>query len=131
MTQIIAEFCQNHNGDIDILKKMVDMAASSGASHGKMQTIFTENLSFRPQFENGLKIDDTIFSIKRPYKEEYNRLKNLEISFEEMQVFVKICKENGIIPLTTCFARSNAKLIKEAGFNEIKVASYDCKLRLL
>ena len=126
MTKIIAEFCQNHNGDFEILKKMIEKAASAGASYGKMQTIFTNNLSFRPQFEAGLIINDKIYSIKRPYKNEYDRLKKLEINQKQMANFVNICKEHDLIPLTTCFARSNAKMIKDVGFKEIKVASYDC-----
>ena len=38
MAKLIAEFCQNHNGDFDLLKKMVEAAAIAGATHGKMQT---------------------------------------------------------------------------------------------
>ena len=38
--KIIAEFCQNHNGDFDVLRRMIHEAAESGATHGKIQTIF-------------------------------------------------------------------------------------------
>ena len=31
MTKIIAELCQNHNGDLKILDEMVSAAAESGA----------------------------------------------------------------------------------------------------
>ena len=31
MTKIIAELCQNHNGDLKILEEMVHAAAESGA----------------------------------------------------------------------------------------------------
>ena len=126
MTKIIAEFCQNHNGDFDILKRMIEEAALSGATYGKMQTIFSKNLNFRPQFEEGLIINEEIYSIKRPFDDEFNRLKKLEISQTQMVEFVRLCKQNGLIPLTTCFARTDAKIIKELGFDEIKVASYDC-----
>ena len=126
MTKIIAEFCQNHNGNFDNVIKMIESAADAGATHAKIQTIFTNTLSFRPQFENGLIQNNEIKAIKRPYAEEYERLKKLEISFSEMKKFVKICKEFSIKPLTTCFARCDAKLIKEAGFNSVKVARYDC-----
>ncbi len=126
MTKIIAEFCQNHNGNFDNVIKMIESAADAGATHAKIQTIFTNTLSFRPQFENGLIQNNEIKAIKRPYAEEYERLKKLEISFSEMKKFVKVCKEFSIKPLTTCFARCDAKLIKEAGFNSVKVASYDC-----
>ena len=47
MAKLIAEFCQNHNGDFDLLKKMVEAAAAAGATHGKMQTIFADTIAFR------------------------------------------------------------------------------------
>ena len=52
---LIAECCQNHNGSISILKEMVQKASQAGATHLKMQTIFAKNLTFRPQFEEGMR----------------------------------------------------------------------------
>ena len=66
MARIIAEFCQNHNGDFDLLKKMIEEAAKAGATHGKMQTIFADTVTYRPQFEEGLIQNGIIKSIKRP-----------------------------------------------------------------
>jgi N,N'-diacetyllegionaminate synthase len=126
MAKIIAEFCQNHNGDFELLTRMIEEASKSGATHGKMQTIFAKNISFRPQFEEGLIQDGVVKSIKRPYYDEYKRLKSLEISYEQMGKFIKICNDNGLIPMTTCFSRDNINSLVEQGFNSIKVASYDC-----
>lgn len=124
--QIIAEFCQNHNGNYELLARMVDAAARAGATHGKMQTILTETLTFRPQFEEGLVQDGVVKSIKRPYADEFKRLKGLEISEKETRNFVRLCEDQGIVPLTTCFARAHAEQLADAGFRAIKVASYDC-----
>ena len=126
MVKIIAEFCQNHNGDFELLARMIEEASKSGATHGKMQTIFAKNLSFRSQFEEGLIQDNIIKSIKRPYGDEYNRLKSLEISYEQMGKFITICNNNGLIPMTTCFTRDSIDDLVNQGFNSIKVASYDC-----
>ena len=35
--KFIAELCQNHNGNFDVVKKLVDKAAESGATHIKIQ----------------------------------------------------------------------------------------------
>jgi sialic acid synthase SpsE len=126
MVKIIAEFCQNHNGNFELLSRMVEEASKSGATHGKMQTIFAKNLSFRPQFEEGLIQDGVVKSIKRPYNDEYDRLKSLEISYEQTGKFIKICNDNGLIPMTTCFSRDSIDDLVDQGFNSIKVASYDC-----
>lgn len=126
MTKLIAEFCQNHNGDMTVLAKMVELAAKAGATHGKIQTIYADTVAFRPQFEEGVLVSGITKSIKRPYRQEFDRLKGLELSQEDTIKFIKICKDNGLIPMTTCFVRSHVSDLAQAGFPIIKVASYDC-----
>lgn len=124
--KIIAELCQNHNGNFDIVKSMVDAAAGAGATHVKIQTIYADTLVFRPQFEEGLIVDGTTYAIKRPWLPEYQRLKGLELTPDQSFKFVEHCKNVGVIPLTTCFSRKNIREISGQGFQEVKVASYDC-----
>lgn len=126
MTQIIAEFCQNHKGDMEILARMIEAAAASGATHGKVQNIRVETLTFRPQFEEGLVLNGVVRAIKRPYAVEYERLRHLEMNLEESRRFVELCQENGLIPMSTCFVRADIKALAECGFKSLKVASYDC-----
>ena len=126
MIKIIAELCQNHNGSFDVVKSMIDAAASAGATHVKIQTIYADTLVFRPQFEQGHVVDGKTYAIKRPWLPEYQRLKGLELTPDQSFKFVEHCRSVGVIPLTTCFARKNLKEIYEQGFREIKVASYDC-----
>ena len=124
--KFIAELCQNHNGDENTMLKMVEAASTAGATHVKIQHIFSENLSFRPQFEEGLTVDGSIVCIKRPYKEEFDRLKKLELNEESVKKFIEACNDFGVIPSTTCFARQHVDILFDLGFKSIKVASYDC-----
>ena len=126
MTKIIAELCQNHNGDVNILKDMIWRAADSGASHVKMQTIFSEDLTFRERFEEGITSNGVVKSIKRPYSPEFERLSKLDLEFDTHALFIDECSSAGVIPLTTVFNRSRLESIIELGFKEIKIASYDC-----
>ena len=41
---IIAEAGVNHNGDIELAKKLIEVAAQAGADFVKFQTFQTENL---------------------------------------------------------------------------------------
>tara|TARA_B100000242_G_scaffold17275_1_gene10591 strand:+ start:32255 stop:33214 length:960 start_codon:yes stop_codon:yes gene_type:complete len=125
--KIIAELCQNHNGSIDAVYEMVDECAEAGATHVKIQHILARNITFRQQFEEG-GIDPIsgIEYIKRPYKDEYNRLTNLELSNDEVKGFINYCNLRGVIPLTTCFCTEHVSHLSKIGFKEIKVASYDC-----
>ena len=126
MTKIIAELCQNHNGDVNILKDMIWRAADSGASHVKIQTIFSEDLTLRERFEEGVTSNGVIKSIKRPYLPEFERLSKLDLGFDTHALFIDECSSAGVIPLTTVFNRSRLESIIELGFKEIKIASYDC-----
>jgi len=126
LTKIIAELCQNHNGDVNILKDMIWRAADSGASHVKIQTIFSEDLTFRERFEDGVTSNGIMKSIKRPYSPEFERLSKLDLGFDTHALFIDECSSAGVIPLTTVFNRSRLESIIELGFKEIKIASYDC-----
>ena len=126
MTKIIAELCQNHNGAVNILKDMIWRAADSGASHVKIQTIFSEDLTLRERFEDGVTSNGVVKSIKRPYLPEFERLSKLDLGFDTHALFIDECSSAGVIPLTTVFNRSRLESIVELGFKEIKIASYDC-----
>ena len=124
--QIIAEFCQNHNGDFEVLKDMIFLAKENGANYGKIQNIFADNLTLRKRFENGLIENNIVKVIKRPYESEYERLKKLELSYELQADFIEICRKVNLKPLTTIFSRDSLKKIISIGFKDIKIASYDC-----
>ena len=125
--KLIAELCQNHNGNAEALLQMVDDAADAGATHVKIQHIFAKNVTFRPQFEHGA-IDriSGIEFIKRPYEIEYKRMKGLELDDTLVRLFIDRCIKNGVTPLTTCFCSQHVQYLVDVGFKEIKVASYDC-----
>jgi len=124
---LIAEFCQNHNGDFDTLRIMIDAAAKGGATHAKIQTIFADDLAFRTEFEEGkFAQNGDVITIKRPYKNEYDRLKKLELTYDQQAAFVAACREAGLEPLTTAFTLTCIPHLSELGWNAVKVASYDC-----
>lgn len=125
--KLIAELCQNHNGDTDIMLKMVEEAAKAGATHVKLQHIFADNLSYRSEFEIGHTDDKGVVRcIRRPFLPEYNRLKSLELSEGVVRKFIDECDNQGVVPMTTCFAREHCASLWDIGFKSIKVASYDC-----
>lgn len=124
--KFIAELCQNHNGNFDTVLRMVDSAALAGATHIKIQHIYARNLVFRPEFEHGLERDGQVLAIRRPWQQEYDRLKCLELSEIECTRFVEYVESIGLVPMTTCFVRGDIERIAQQGFRTVKVASYDC-----
>lgn len=127
MAILIAEFCQNHKGDRGILKEMIAAAKESGATHAKIQTIFSEDITKRARFEEGkTDPDGTVRAIKRPYQPEYDRLHPMDLTMDDYAWFVEECGRVGITPLTTVFTRGRVKDMAALGWKEVKVASYDC-----
>ena len=122
----IAEICQNHNGDPGLLKEFVQRVSKAGATHVKLQYIFSKNLTYRPEFEQDLFIKNKKIYFKRPYLSEYKRMKSLDLNNKYYENFLKICYENNIEPLITCFTRDSIIKLKKIGYKSVKVASYDC-----
>ncbi|MSR78369.1 MAG: general stress protein [Candidatus Omnitrophica bacterium] len=126
MAKIIAEFCQNHNGDLAILQEMVWAAKEAGADYAKIQTLFAEDLTRRTEFEEGRMENGAVQILKRPYQPEYDRMKRLELSEKDHELFIETCRKAGITPLTTVFSRCRIPWVKALGFKTLKIASIDC-----
>ena len=128
VVNIIAEFCQNHNGDVDILNRMILEAKEAGASHAKIQGLYSSELTKRPEFEPENQKEG---SLLRPYQAEFDRLAKLDLTLEIESNFVEACKLAGIIPMTTVFTHLGLERALTAGFKNFKIASYDCPSRAL
>ena len=75
-TFIIAEAGVNHNGDLNIAKQLIDVAADSGADAIKFQTFKSENLvTLEAERANYQKRNNNNNS-------QYSMLKDLELSYE-------------------------------------------------
>ena len=123
---IIAEFCQNHTGDLSLLKEMVWAAAEAGATYAKVQSMLADDLTYRERFEEGLWEGEKQVAIKRPYRPEYERLKPMDMTDDAHHFFGEECKKAGIKPMTTIFSRSRIPFVAGLGWDAVKVASYDC-----
>ena len=91
IVKVIAELCQNHNGDIKVVEEMVHSAAESGADIAKIQSIRSKDLTHRERFDSGsVDSEGKITVRKRPYKDEYARLKPLDLSEDDHYKFIEI-----------------------------------------
>ncbi len=111
--KFIAELCQNHNGDMNIVEKMVRKAAIAGAHFCKIQTILARDLIYWKHHEEF-----------RPYVKEYERLKSLDLSFADEQTFIKICKKWDVKPMTTIFNHRHIKRFNDLGYEYLKISGY-------
>jgi len=129
MAKIIVEVCQNHKGSREVLGEMIKAAAENGADFVKMQSIWSEDVTPRPQFEEGvMDPDGTVRAIKRPYAAEVERLSKLDLTIDDHLFFIETCQKYGVQPLTAIFARKHIPEVGKLPWpgKWVKVASYDC-----
>jgi len=110
--KIITELCQNHNGDINIVKDMVEQSKLSGADICKIQSIKADSLTNRSEYESF-----------RTYQSEYDRFKELELSYDDEKKFIEFCGQD-IIPMTTIFSINDYDYYNSLGYDYLKLSGY-------
>ena len=117
---LVAELCQNHRGSISLLKEMISAAKEAGIKYLKIQDINSKDLVHRKKFDE--KNNKNLF---RPFKQEYKRLKELDLPKNFINVFIEECKKKKLRPLVTPFTHESYSRIKRKDLHAIKIASYD------
>lgn len=94
---IIAEAGINHNGDINIAKKMIDAAKEAGVDCIKFQTFKAKELSADPNLKYCYKYKGK--KISEPQEKFFRRY---EFAKEKWADIIAYCKEKKILFSTTC-----------------------------
>lgn len=98
-TLIIAEAGVNHNGSIEIAKKMVDKAVDAGVDYIKFQTFKTSKLVT----VGAKQADYQQKNIGNADNSQYQMLKQLELSAADHQLLLDYCEKRGIKFFSTPF----------------------------
>ena len=114
--QIIAELCQNHNGDLGTLKEMVVKAKYSGADIVKIQSIKANSLTKREEYESF-----------RKYSDEYQRFASLELSIDDELEFIHTANLHNIKPMTTIFSPNHHDYFNSLGYDYLKLSGYSMR----
>lgn len=117
---IIAEAGVNHNGDIEVAKKLIDIASEAGADAVKFQAFRTENLILKNVSKASYQKETT--SNK---ESQFDMLKKLEISINQNKELKEYCEQKGIIFLTTPFDEGSLVELDEIDLPAYKIASTD------
>lgn len=115
---IIAEAGVNHNGNIEIAKKLVDKAALAGADAVKFQTFKAENLVCR----NAQKAK---YQMETTNKEESQlaMLKRLELTRDMHECLIDYCNQKNIMFLSTPFDVESLHFLVQCNIGIIKIPS--------
>lgn len=117
-TLIIAEAGVNHNGDLDCARRLVDIAAESGADLVKFQTFKAERLVTHSASKADYQIQATGQS-----ESQYEMLKRLELTREMHLALIAHCNDREIEFFSTGFDIASVELLVELGLRRFKVPS--------
>jgi N,N'-diacetyllegionaminate synthase len=114
----IAEAGVNHNGDIEIAKTLIDIAADAKADIVKFQTFNSDRLATRYAPKARYQMDDAIID-----ESQYLMLKKLELT-EKMHVdLIKHCELRNIGFLSTGFDIQNVDFLNGLNQSMFKIPS--------
>ena len=116
---IIAEAGVNHNGDIELAKKLIDVAVDAGVDYVKFQTFKSESLVSKSAKKASYQIENT----NDTSESQLQMLKKLELSREQHYEIVSYCKEKNISFFSTAFDIESLEFLKELGLSMVKIPS--------
>lgn len=118
-TVVIAEAGVNHNGDIKLAKKLIDVACNAGADYVKFQCFNTDKLvtQFAPKAEYQKDTD------AGDNKTQFDMLRKLELSSDEFRELNGYCSEKKIGFLATAFDFESLDFLNTIGQKFFKIPS--------
>ncbi|WP_323587701.1 N-acetylneuraminate synthase [Aliarcobacter butzleri] len=115
---IIAEAGVNHNGSIDLAKKLIDVASESGVDAVKFQTFKAENLVSK----NAQKADYQKQTTDKN-ESQFDMIKKLELDIDTHKELIAYCKTKNIMFLSTPFDHDSIDLLSDLGLEMFKIPS--------
>jgi N,N'-diacetyllegionaminate synthase len=117
-TLVIAEAGVNHNGDLDLARQLVDIAADAGADLVKFQTFNADRLATR----NARKADYQVNTTGAD-ESQHTMLRRLELNEEAHRILIKHCAQRGIGFFSTGFDIECVNLLVRLGLQRFKIPS--------
>jgi N-acetylneuraminate synthase/N,N'-diacetyllegionaminate synthase len=115
---IIAEAGVNHNGDINLAKKLIDAAKDAGADAVKFQTFKAENVVVKDAEKAEYQKETTGIE-----ESQYEMIKKLELTDEDFEELADYAKKKGILFLSSPFNKESVDLLEEINVPAFKVGS--------
>ena len=119
-TFIIAEAGVNHNGDVNIAKKMIDAAKYSGADAIKFQSFQAINMCDKELLE-----EKEIEALTKGSKSSYDMYKALELDLKAHKEIFAYAEKQGILCFSSVFHPDEVDMLVNLNTKAIKISSGD------
>ncbi len=116
---IIAEAGVNHNGQLDLAKKLIDAAVEAGSDLVKFQTFNAKELVSKSAKKAAYQIKNSSIS----GESQLQMLQKLELSQKEHQQLIKYCKLKNIEFFSTAFDLGSLEYLSQIGLEIVKIPS--------
>jgi len=116
---VIAEAGVNHNGSIELAKKLIDVASEAGADAVKFQTFKTELCISK----NAKKAEYQVQNTADATETQYEMVKKLELDVEMHHELIAYCQQKNIMFLSTPFDHDSIELLNDLGLEIFKIPS--------
>lgn len=117
-TFVIAEIGNNHNGDIQLAKQLVDAAATAGADCAKFQMRDLKSL-----YRNSGDSNDASSDLSAQYT--LDLLNRYQLPDDDLFRVFDYCREQGLVPLCTPWDHASLVKLQRYGLEAYKIASAD------
>ena len=117
-TLIIAEAGVNHNGEIELAKKLIEGAAMAGADLVKFQTFSAEKIVTRNAPKAGYQLDFSNTS-----ESQFEMLQKLELGKGVLEKLIQHAEKCGIKLFSTGFDAESVYMLVELGQEILKIPS--------
>lgn len=118
-TIIIAEAGVNHNGDMNLARKLIDAAVEANVDYIKFQTFKADKVVIK----KALRADYQVKNSKNKSDTQYQMLKRLELSEEDFIDLNNYCEIRGINFLSTAFDIEGLEFLNRLGVRLFKIPS--------
>ena len=116
---IIAEAGVNHNGDINIAKQLIDVAADAKVDYVKFQTFKAEKIISQAAPKADYQVENT----GKPQESQLEMVKKLELDIDTHKELMAYCDEKKVKFLSTPFDHESIDLLYELGIRLNKIPS--------
>ena len=117
-TMVIAEAGVNHNGDLGQAKKLIEVAAKSGADFVKFQTFNADRLVTKKVRKARYQMQNSQYS-----ESQFEMLKSLELSETMHSELIEESRVQGIGFISTAFDIESANMLLSLGQDIFKIPS--------
>ena len=115
---VIAEAGVNHNGSLDLAKKLIDVAYYSGADYVKFKTFTAEAVVSKHSEKANYQLSTTDIE-----ESQFEMIKKLELDRNAHEKLIQYCSEKGIQFLSTAFDHDSIDLLAELNIPFYKIPS--------